>query len=166
MSKAAEQLLKKAICNKVDPTDNTEIPPNLRCGNSQGCFHLPSFTAIEKIITSCEPWPWSTDRFTVAVVDKSNTTVDHLSREWPTCIIGSRDYCHAPLGVSSFSFSIQNVWEMTTVVYKIACHSCTACPPAIVLRLSIADTIISATVYSQCIKSSLYAAKTQRIPLP
>ena len=64
-----------------------------------------------------------------------------LECQWPTCIIGSRDYCHAPLGVSSFSFSIQNLWEMTTVVYKIACCSCTACPPAIVLRLSIADTI-------------------------
>ena len=75
------------------------------------------------------------------------------TRQWPTCIIGSRDYRHAPLGVSSFSFSIQNVWEMTTVVYKIACHSCTACPPAIVLRLSIADTISSATVYSQCVKA-------------
>ena len=55
--------------------------------------------------------------------------------EWPTCIIGSRDYCHAPLGVSSFSFSIQNAWEMTTLVDKIPCRSCTACPPAIVLRL-------------------------------
>ena len=72
---------------------------------------------------------------------------------WPTCIIGSRDYCHAPLGVSSFLFSIQTVWEMTTMVYNIACHSCTACPPAIVLRLSIADTISSATVYSQCVKA-------------
>ena len=28
-----------------------------------------------------------------------------------------------PLGVSLFSFS-QNVWEMTTVVDEIACHSC------------------------------------------
>ena len=68
--------------------------------------------------------------------------------QWPICIIGSRDYCHAPLGVSSFSFSIQNVWEMTTVVYKIACRSCTACSPVIVLRLSIADTTSSATMYS------------------
>ena len=76
-----------------------------------------------------------------------------LVQQWPTCIIGSRDYCHAPLGVSSFPFSIQNIWEMTTVVYKIASHSCTACPPAIVLRLSITDTISSATVYSQCVKA-------------
>ena len=73
--------------------------------------------------------------------------------QWPTCIIGSRDYCHASLGVSSFSLSIQNVWEMTTVVYKIACHSCTTCPPAIALRLPIADTISSATVYRQCVKA-------------
>ena len=73
--------------------------------------------------------------------------------QWPTCIMGSRDYCHAPLGVNSFSFSIQNVWEMTTVVYKITCHSCTAYPPDIVLRLSIADTVSSATVYSQCVKA-------------
>ena len=62
--------------------------------------------------------------------------------------ITSRDHCHAPLGVSSFSFSIQNVWEMTTVVDKIACRSCTACPPPIVLRLFIADTIGFTTVYS------------------
>ena len=73
--------------------------------------------------------------------------------QWPICIIGSRDYCHAPLGVSSFSFSVQNVWEMTTVVYKIACRSCTVCPPVIVFRLSIADTISSATVYSQCVEA-------------
>ena len=79
-----------------------------------------------------------------------HSTVNYL-QQWPICIIRSRDYCHAPLGVSSFSFSIQNVWEMTTVVYKIACHSCTACPP--VLRLSIADSISSATVYSQCVKA-------------
>ena len=68
--------------------------------------------------------------------------------KWPTCMIASRDYCHAPLGVSSFSFSIQNVWEMTTVVDKIACRSCTACPPPTVLRLFIADTIGFTTVYS------------------
>ena len=88
----------------------------------------------------------------------------------------SRDYCHAPLGVSSFSslvprplplrearaggardysfsFSIQNVWEMTTLVDKVASRSCTACPPAIVLRLFIADTTISATL--QCIANAL-----------
>ena len=39
------------------------------------------------------------------------------------------------------------------MVYKIACCLCTACPPAIILRLSIADTISSATVYSQCVKT-------------
>ena len=73
---------------------------------------------------------------------------DETSGQWPTCMIASRDYCHAPLGVSSFSFSIQNVWEMTTVVDKIACRSCTACPPPIVLRLFIADTIGFTKVYS------------------
>ena len=73
--------------------------------------------------------------------------------QWPICTIGSRDYCHAPLGVSSFSFAIQNVWEMTTVVDKIACRSCTACPPSIVLRLFIADTTSSATICRQYVKS-------------
>ena len=72
--------------------------------------------------------------------------------EWPICTIGSRDYCHAPLGISSFSFAIQNVWEMTTVVDKIACRSSTACPPPIVLRLFITDTISSATICSQYVK--------------
>ena len=33
------------------------------------------------------------------------------------------------------------------MVDKVACHSCTVCPPAIVLRLFIADTISFATVY-------------------
>ena len=33
----------------------------------------------------------------------------------------SRDYCHATLGVSFFSFFIQNVLEITTMVNKIAC---------------------------------------------
>ena len=51
-----------------------------------------------------------------------------------------------PSGVS-FLFAIQNVWETATMVNKIAYHSCTACHPAIVLRLSLADTISSATVY-------------------
>ena len=61
-------------------------------------------------------------------------------RQWPTGTIGSRDYCHAPLGVSSFLFSVLNVWEMITVVNKIAWRSCMSCPQAIILRLSIADT--------------------------
>ena len=42
--------------------------------------------------------------------------------------------------------------EMTAVVNKIACRLYTMCPPAIVLRLSIADTLTFATVYSQYIK--------------
>ena len=41
--------------------------------------------------------------------------------QWPTCMIRSCDYCLAPLGISSFSFSIQNVWEISTMVNKIAC---------------------------------------------
>ena len=73
--------------------------------------------------------------------------------QWPIRTIGSRDYCHAPLGVRSFSFAIQNVWKMTTVVDKIACRMCTACPPSIVLRLFIADTISSATICRQYVKS-------------
>ena len=72
--------------------------------------------------------------------------------QWPICTIGSRDYCHALPGVSSLFFAIQNVWEMTTVVDKIACRSCTACPLPIVLRLFIAD-ISSATVCSQYVKT-------------
>ena len=39
--------------------------------------------------------------------------------------------------------------EMATVVNKIACRLCTACPPAVISRL---DTISSATVYSQYIE--------------
>ena len=62
----------------------TQISPNsLRCGDSQG---WSSFAAIEEIVASCEPWPWSTDRFAVTVVicsvDNNNTTVGHLSREF------------------------------------------------------------------------------------
>ena len=45
-----------------------------------------------------------------------------------TCMIASCDYCYAPLGVSSFLFS---------VVDKIACCWCSVCPPPIVLRLYI-----------------------------
>ena len=60
----------------------------------------------------------------------------HCISEWPTCMIGC------------FLCSIQNVWEMTIMVDKIACHSCTACPPAIILRLFIVDTISFPTVYS------------------
>ena len=41
-----------------------------------------------------------------------------------------------------------NVWEMTTVVDQIARCLCTAYPPAIVLRLFIADTLRFATAYS------------------
>ena len=56
-----------------------------------------------------------------------------------------------------FSFSIQNVWGMTTMVNKIAACLWTVCPPAIVLKLFIADTtsISSAMVCDECIKISL-----------
>ena len=73
VSKAVEKLVQKARWIDVNATDNTEISPSLRCGDSQGCFHLQSFTAIKEIVASCEPWPRSTDRFAVAVVDNSNT---------------------------------------------------------------------------------------------
>ena len=72
--------------------------------------------------------------------------------EWPICTVGSRDHCYAPLGVSLFSFAIQIVWEMTTVVTKIACRLFTVCPPPIVLRLFIADTISLATIFRHYIK--------------
>ena len=58
------------------------------------------------------------------------------------CIIGSCDYCHVPVGFSSFFVSIESVWEMTTVVDKIAYHSCTVCP---VLKLCNKDTVHSVT---------------------
>ena len=49
----------------------------------RGGITLPSF---HKIVVSCEPWPWSTDSLTVAVVKCSvhnnNTTVGHLSVEF------------------------------------------------------------------------------------
>ena len=41
---------------------------------------------MEEIVASCKPWPWSTNRFAVAVVirsvDNNNTTDGHLSREF------------------------------------------------------------------------------------
>ena len=47
---------------------------------------MNSLAAIEEIIASCKPWPWSTDKFTMAIVicrvDNNNTTVGHLSREF------------------------------------------------------------------------------------
>ena len=47
-----------------------------------------------------------------------------MEREWLTCTIELWGYFHAPLGVTAFLFSVQNVWEMTTVGDKIACHPC------------------------------------------
>ena len=43
------------------------------------------FTANQEIVTSCEPWPWSIDRFVVAIVICSvddNTTVVPVSGEF------------------------------------------------------------------------------------
>ena len=63
--------------------DNTEISPSLDCGDSQG---WTSFPTIEEVVARCELWPWSTDRFAVAVVipsvENNNTTVGHLPREF------------------------------------------------------------------------------------
>ena len=102
--------------------------------------------------TSCD-FPWSAmlvARFIQSAVTISRGVIVALIYNLVMADLheASCDYCHAPLGVSSFSFSIQNVWEMTTVVDKIACRSCTACPPPIVLRLFIADTIGFTMVYS------------------
>ena len=86
-----------------------------------------------------------------------------IGGEWPICTIGSCDYCHTLLGGSSFFFAIQNVWEMTTVVDKIACCLCTACPLPIVLRLFIADTISSVTVCSQYAKTLCTRQKHSKV---
>ena len=79
VSTAVEQLLKTVRCNDVNISENTEISPGLGCRDSERWFHLPSF---HEIVVSCEPWPWSTDSFTVAVdicsVHNNNTTVGHL----------------------------------------------------------------------------------------
>ena len=85
-----------------------------------------------KALTMCEP------------KDQSESRMANLH-------LGSRDYYHAPWGQLLLILHTKCM-EMTTLGDKIACCSCTACPPAIVLRLFIADTIISATVYSQCVK--------------
>ena len=113
------------------------------------CFCV--LVTVVRVFTASTPEeaqvPLNCDRF--ARSSCANAFCRHVpALEWPTGMIASRDYCHAPLGVSSFSFSIQNVWEMTTVVDKIACRSCTVCPPPMVLRLFIADTIGFTTVYS------------------
>ena len=71
-----------SICKNVNAMCSTEISPSLRCKDSQG---WTSFAAIEENVASCEPWPWLTYRFTMAIaicsID-SNTTFGHLSREF------------------------------------------------------------------------------------
>ena len=52
VSRAVEQLLKKARWIDQCPPQKTQIYCGLRCGDSQDCFHLPSFAAIEEI--ECE----------------------------------------------------------------------------------------------------------------
>ena len=39
-----------------------------------------------------------------------------------------------------FSFTVQNIWKMATIIDKIAYHLCTVCLPAIALRLPLTDT--------------------------
>ena len=74
----------------INASENTEISFGSCCRNSQGCFHLPSFTTIEEIVTSCEVWRWSTNRFIMTIVihgiDNNNTYVGHLSREF-SCLL-------------------------------------------------------------------------------
>ena len=83
ISQVVEQLPKSEM-------DHVVISPCLRCGDSEECLRLPSFAAIEEIITSCESWLWSTTRFTVAIVicsvDNSNTDVVHLTKEY-SCLL-------------------------------------------------------------------------------
>ena len=40
---------------------------------------------------------------------KVNADNRKTASKWPTGMLVSRDYCHAPLGVSSFSFSIERL---------------------------------------------------------
>ena len=59
-------------------TDNTEISPIAYAVETLRGEH-PSLQSKRSCVASCEPWPWSTDRFVVAVVirsvDNNNTTV-------------------------------------------------------------------------------------------
>ena len=61
---AVEQLLKKggSIGDVINASENTEISPGLRCGDSQVCFYLPSFGGMEEIVASFEPWSYSTKK--------------------------------------------------------------------------------------------------------
>ena len=65
-------------------TDNTEIFPISYAVETPRGEH-PSLQLKRSCVASCEPWPWSTDRFAVAVVirsvDNNNTTVGHLHRK-------------------------------------------------------------------------------------
>ena len=53
------------ICNDVNATDNTETSPIAYAVETPRAEH---FAAIEEIVACCEPWPWSTGRFAMAVL--------------------------------------------------------------------------------------------------
>ena len=79
VSKTVEQLLKR----RDGSTYNTEISP---IAYALGLPDVNILHAIKEIGASHEPWPWSTDRFAMAVVicsiDNNNTTAGHLCREF------------------------------------------------------------------------------------
>ena len=56
-----------SICNDVNATDNTEISPIAYVLETHRGEHL-SLQSGEEIIASCEPWPWSTNRFAMAML--------------------------------------------------------------------------------------------------
>ena len=57
-----------------------------------------------------------------------------------------------------FSFTVQNIWKMATIIDKIAYHLCTVCLPAIVLRLPLTDTCYKfcQRIYSQYMHMKLH----------
>ena len=101
--------------------EHVVISPCLRCGDSEESLRLPSFAAIEEIVTSCESWLWSTTRFTVAIVicsiDNSNTDVVHLTKEH-SCLLhflthGAEIECNGtlPSVKTEDSLLCNAVWE-------------------------------------------------------
>ena len=102
------------------------------CSCSISAF-AQSFSPVDRLLVgqyhaASTPFRLSHDLFHVSIASSdqyhvASSVEDEITEtariQWPTCMIASLDYCHAPLGVSLFSFSIQNVWEMTTMVDKI-----------------------------------------------
>ena len=99
VSKAVDQLLKKSkmdwfVTMSTPQITQKNLSYSLRCGDFQG---WTSFTAIKEIVTSCEPWPWLTDRsamamlYTVLIVGNNNTTVGPLSREFSRLTLAFSD---------------------------------------------------------------------------